>query len=672
MKKTLRFLCMAALALVGAVLTGCSGSDDNITGKPQQPANTDNVVTLTTTISLDGSAAATRALTSGGVKTFAAGERMALVYKNTGGTTVKVESAALKTTDITDGGKSGTFTFNLTNPDETQPVTYIYPAAMANADGTVSYAALSAQDGTLTTLSSNLDLATYTAAWNGASLPEATLDNQLAILALTLKNDATGSDITGSITGLTISDGTNSYAVTRPAAAGPIYVAIRPTSSASITVTATDGSYNYSKSLTGKTYAASNIYNLGWRMTNVTPLTMEALTDGTIVVDKPREGMQYSKNSGAKTAVTSDAIDVEAGDKVQFYGNSATYYSGSSDYTTIAGGTAEVKVYGNIMSLVDETGYADATTLTAENENTFRRLFYNNTKLTNASGLLLPATTLQPCCYQGMFNGCTSLTAAPTLPATTLADYCYRAMFYGCTSLTTAPTLPAKTMKESCYLGMFYGCTSLTTAPALPATTLDRSCYREMFSGCTSLTTAPTLPATTLAASCYREMFSGCTSLTNAPTLSAKKLSTNCYHGMFSGCTGLTTAPALLATTLDRSCYHGMFSGCTSLTTAPTLSAKYLAVSCYSSMFYDCTSLTAAPTLPATKLVNECYRNMFGGCTRLSAVTCLATNISADDCTYGWLYGVAESGTFTTPSSTNWEIDSPNGIPSGWTRLNAQ
>ena len=34
-----------------------------------------------------------------------------------------------------------------------------------------------------------------------------------------------------------------------------------------------------------------------------------------------------------------------------------------------------------------------------------------------------------------MFNGCTSLTAAPELPATTLTKDCYYAMFSGCTSL---------------------------------------------------------------------------------------------------------------------------------------------------------------------------------------------------------------------------------------------
>ena len=268
--KTIKFLSMTVLALVGAVMTGCT-NDDNIIDEPQQPASKSNVVTLTTTVSLDGGAATTRALTSGGVKTFAAGETMALVYQNTSSATVKVVSTALTDGDITNEGKSATFTFELTDPDRSENVTYIYPAAMANADGSVNYDALASQDGTLATLSSTLDLATYSAAWDEGSLPTATLENQLAILALTLKDNATptANDITSTITGMTVSDGTYSYAVTRSAAAGPIYVAIRPTTSADITVTATDGTNNYSKSLTGKTYAASNGYPLSWRMTQV-------------------------------------------------------------------------------------------------------------------------------------------------------------------------------------------------------------------------------------------------------------------------------------------------------------------------------------------------------------------------------------------------------------------
>ncbi len=241
MKKTMKYLSMAALALVGAVMTSCSSGDDltDNTQQPQQPENQSKVVTLTTTVSMAGGE--TRALAGDGKKTFAEGETMALVYQNTSGNTMKVVSEALTAGDIDAGSQSATFTFTLTDPDRTQNVTYIYPASMAKADGAVNYDALATQDGTLSTLSSNLDLATYSGAWNAGALPTATLDNPLAILAVTLKNSDGSSDITSTITGMTVSDGTNFYTVNRSAAAGPIYVAIRPTASATTDVTATDG-----------------------------------------------------------------------------------------------------------------------------------------------------------------------------------------------------------------------------------------------------------------------------------------------------------------------------------------------------------------------------------------------------------------------------------------------
>lgn len=271
MKTMKKFLSMAALALVGAMTVSCS-SDDNIIDQPQQPETKNNVVTLTTTVSLGGDDA-TRALTSTGVKTFAEGETMAIYYwKNKGNDHVKAVSAPLTAGDITNGGKSATFTFTLDNPYKDMSVVYTYPAAMANAYFTPNYAALyNNQDGTLTTLASDFDFCTGSHPWSGENLPTLTLQNQLAILAITLKNSDGSSDITSSITGLTLSDGTYTYNVSRSAAAGPIYVAIRPTSNATITVTATDGTKNYTKTLTSKTYTASNGYPVSWRMAPATP-----------------------------------------------------------------------------------------------------------------------------------------------------------------------------------------------------------------------------------------------------------------------------------------------------------------------------------------------------------------------------------------------------------------
>ena len=225
------------------------------------------------------------------------------------------------------------------------------------------------------------------------------------------------------------------------------------------------------------------------------PLTIEAITPGTISVSSPKDGMQYSKNGGAKTAVTT-SIDVAAGDKVQFYGNGTSITSYGASPSTIITGSGNgftCKVYGNIMSLVDEENFATATTLSADN--TFRALFNGNTTLTDASGLLLPATqlALATSCYYSMFEGCTALTTAPALPATQLASNCYYSMFMGCSALTAAPALPATQLANSCYRQMFYNCTTLTASPVLPATQLASNCYYRMFIDCSRLATVTCL-----------------------------------------------------------------------------------------------------------------------------------------------------------------------------------
>ena len=264
---------------------------------------------------------------------------------------------------------------------------------------------------------------------------------------------------------------------------------------------------------------------------NEVPLTMEALTAGNIEVNMSgtlSTGMKYSVNGGAKNLITTTTtIDVAAGDKVQFYGNGNSTQAYGYDPFVKFLGTAQTKVYGNIMSLLDEDNFATLTALPTQ-ESVFYGLFQNNANLTDASGLLLPATTLADYCYTAMFKGCSSLTAAPALPATTLAEACYRQMFYGCSSLTAAPALPATTLATGCYYVMFYNCTSLTTAPELPATTLAEACYRQMFYNCTSLVAAPELPATTLADYCYYNMFKNCSNLASVTCLATDISAEDC------------------------------------------------------------------------------------------------------------------------------------------------
>ena len=223
-------------------------------------------------------------------------------------------------------------------------------------------------------------------------------------------------------------------------------------------------------------------------MTLGTPLTIEAITDGTIVVNIEgtlSTGMKYSVNGGTKTTITSttNIEGLKAGDKVQFYGNgtSTQVYGNSPNVKILGSGDGfQTKAYGNTMSLLDEEGFATKTDL-PDATFVFSGLFSENTTLTDASELLLPATTLTVGCYYGMFEGCTSLTTAPKLPATTMATGCYRGMFEGCTSLTTAPKLPATTLAKSCYYTMFFNCTSLTSAYVKAAYTEENGECDYMF-----------------------------------------------------------------------------------------------------------------------------------------------------------------------------------------------
>ena len=228
---------------------------------------------------------------------------------------------------------------------------------------------------------------------------------------------------------------------------------------------------------------------------------------------------------------------------------------------------------------------------------------------------------------------------------TTPQSYMFFRLFYQNGKIVDASDLrlPYTTLANRCYYQIFKNCTSLTTPPSLPATKLTDYCYEEMFYGCSKLTTPPELPATTLTSGCYICMFFSCTNLTTPPSLPAIKLTGNCYEFMFYGCTNLTTPPSLPATTLASSCYKNMFDSCTSLTTSPSL--------------------------PATTLASSCYYQMFYGCTKINSITVYADDISATNCTKGWLSGVASTGTLHNLGSATYTKDSVSGIPTGWTEV---
>jgi len=422
------------------------------------------------------------------------------------------------------------------------------------------------------------------------------------------------------------------------------------------------------------------------------------LTIGSAVTTSILESVSYSLDDG-KTWTETNNVDsqtitittptVSANEKVLWKGNGVgvstkTNNSNRPSTSSIFSSSGKFNVEGNIMSLLYGDDFENKDYVADGSSYNFALLFYaDKTKVTNvpklvsAENLVLPIKNVPTCCYYRMFQEYQldeyTLEKAPSsIGAESIGLSGCTSMFWHCESLITATELQATTLARYCYSYMFEGCTSLTTAPELPATTLTQGCYQGMFNGCTSLTTAPELPATTLAIGCYSAMFSGCTNLTTAPQLLATTLVSGCYNRMFQGCTSLTTAPELPATTLANGCYAFMFSGCTSLTTAPSiLPATTLANECYQEMFYGCTNLTTAPELPATTLANWCYSSMFYGCSSLNSITCLATDISASYCTRSWVNGVASSGTFTKAASmTSW-MSGGDGIPTGWTVVDA-
>lgn len=284
MKQTNKILIIAALLLAGAFISGCSVINEELETTPlPQDSNT---VTLTTRVSFD---ATTKALDAGGVKTFAVGDQIAIFYTDSLDDIQKAVTLALTADDISDGGKTALFTVTLKKPQPGTDVRYVYPAAMASDNGsdtgenpridsydsyegwgTFNLEALDTQDGTLKSLSDGLDLCYFDGRLtNEAGLPEnTTLENLLAICKFTIK-DADGSDITSTISTLTVNDGVHTYNVVRNPAAGPVYVAMLTTYNRRTIrfYAATNDGNVYEKCVTGKDISVGKMYPVGLKMT---------------------------------------------------------------------------------------------------------------------------------------------------------------------------------------------------------------------------------------------------------------------------------------------------------------------------------------------------------------------------------------------------------------------
>ena len=94
---------------------------------------------------------------------------------------------------------------------------------------------------------------------------------------------------------------------------------------------------------------------------------------------------------------------------------------------------SNVKVYGNIMSMVYGDKFQNKTRMPNSTTMIFHNMFADS-HFTDVENLMLPCVEMQPYLYTDMFTGA-GITKSPILPAETLATGCYNRMFYGCSNL---------------------------------------------------------------------------------------------------------------------------------------------------------------------------------------------------------------------------------------------
>ena len=104
----------------------------------------------------------------------------------------------------------------------------------------------------------------------------------------------------------------------------------------------------------------------------------------------------------------------------------------------------------------------------------FFQLFEEMSKLTDASNLVLPSTTLADNCYREMFYNCKALTTAPTLPATTLVNYCYWSLFNGCSSLNSITVYANDISANNCTSNWLLGVANSGTFHNLGTATYEK------------------------------------------------------------------------------------------------------------------------------------------------------------------------------------------------------
>lgn len=323
---------------------------------------------------------------------------------------------------------------------------------------------------------------------------------------------------------------------------------------------------------------------------------------------------------------SSYTIQLSPNQIVCFRGDNTTLYDDDNEYGGLVWrSTGNLYGGGNIISLIDKT---------------------------------MQRTSVPPYAFYNLFEGFTTLLTPPDCSYITEIDHSgCGGMFKGCTGLTAAPDFSSLSVIGSYGMTQIcYGCTSITTSIDLSNVyEIQENGLYEAFSGCTSLDYAYDIPDVELGygsfacTGIFRGMFSGCTSLVNPPSLDSLDTdkieggnNTGLFAYMFDGCTSLIEIPSLpIINTTPTECFAYMFRGCSSLDKVDLQNIKDdRGTDCFDGTFYGCSSLIEV--YGAFKTFND-------------------TNHT------NWMLGVAASGIVSMPSGSRITIDSPDGVPVGWT-----
>lgn len=212
--------------------------------------------------------------------------------------------------------------------------------------------------------------------------------------------------------------------------------------------------------------------------------TIEALSIGTIGIKsidfEERQDLskliEYSLDNG----ITWNSVDIlhypayetknlfifnnfNIGDKVLIKSNNFFNVIGGS-VRSYFGGTAQIKVYGNIMSLIYGDNFINQVVI--NKEAIFYELFWECwDTLIDAQNLILPAIELSNYCYCEMFKNCTNMIKAPEIPNISPAMGSFVDMFLSCNSLNYIKFIGINTYDKiynsNCFAG-WLGDVSLT------------------------------------------------------------------------------------------------------------------------------------------------------------------------------------------------------------------